>query len=602
MSTLLRFLAALLLAAPLAAGDAGDPQRELRRHVEFLASAELEGRLAGSAGEQRAAQYLVRELERIGARPLPGADSLLLPFEFTAGAADAGSSLSLVAPAGAEPFVWRDIEDVRALSFSDSGSVTGEVVFAGYGLCLPEEDGFGYDSFAGLDLTGKIAVVLRYFPEDTAGETRAALARYAGLRYKAMQARDRGALALVVVTGPRSPNAGKTIEMSFDATLPGSGLIAASVSDRVAQRLFGNVAERSLEEVQLALDSGNPHVPGFALPGLELMLDTRVRRERRTGHNVVGYLPATEEGRLVVLGAHYDHLGRGLHGNSLARKGEEGEIHHGADDNASGVAAVLAAGARLAPLPRRHAVVLALWSGEELGLLGSAAFVKGEWIRAERIAAYLNFDMVGRMQDNRLNLQAVGSSGVWPRLIERTNAPLGFDVRTQKDPYLPTDSLVFYQARVPTLGFFTGSHEDYHRPTDRAERVNYEDLARVARFAAALTRGLDGLEQPPSYVEVEATPQRGGDRDRLRAYTGTIPDYGSEVDGLRLSGVAAGGPADRAGLRAGDVIVEFAGRRIGNIYDYTYALDTVKTDQPVRVVCLRNGERLEFTVVPTARP
>jgi hypothetical protein len=601
-------LAAFALAG-LAPAAEPDSIEALREHVEVLSAPGMEGRLVGSDGEGRAAKYLASELRRLGARPMPGANGFEQRFEFTAGAEDTGSSLRLSAGDDAEPVIWDGVKDVRALSYSDDGSVSGEVVFAGYGLSLPEGDDLDYDSFAGLDVTDKIVVVLRYFPEDTEGDTRAALAQYAGLRYKAMQARDRGARALLVVTGPRSPNAGKTIEMSFDAELSGSGLVAASVSGSVGERLFEQVAGKTLEQAQLALDSGDPHVAGFAIPGIELTLDVSVRRVRRQGRNVVGYLPATGDGGrpvgakpFLVLGAHYDHLGFGKHGNSLARKGEEGEIHCGADDNASGVAAVLAVAARLSAEPHSHGIVFGLWSGEELGLLGSSGFVNGKHVTPERIAAYLNFDMVGRMKDNRLNLQAVGSSSVWPQLIEKANVAAGFDVRMQEDPYLPTDALVFYQAGVPTLAFFTGSHDDYHRPTDVADRLNYEDLQRVAGFATTLVLRLDRLEEPPDYVEVEATPQKGGDRDSLRAYTGTIPDYATEVEGLRLSGVASGGPADRAGLREGDVIVEFAGREIGNIYDYTYALDTVKIDQPVKVICIRDGERLEFTITPTPRP
>ena len=326
------------------------------------------------------------------------------------------------------------------------------------------------------------------------------------------------------------------------------------------------------------------------------------------GHNVIGYLPAAESGEpteeVLVLGAHYDHLGRGRHGNSLARKGEEGEIHHGADDNASGVAAILAAGTELVAATRSHDVVLAFWSGEEIGLLGSSAFLRDgeEVIEPGRILAYLNLDMVGRLRENRLNLQATGSSSAWPKLIERANVAAGFDLRTQSDPYVPTDALVFYQKRVPTLFLFTGSHDDYHRPSDVAGQIDYEGLERISRFTSTLAMRIDSMPERPDYVEVEATPGRGGDRDSLRAYTGTIPDYATEVQGLRLSGVASGGPADAAGLRAGDVIVEFAGQTISNIYDYTYALDAVKIDVPVKVVCMRDGEKLEFTVVPSARP
>ncbi len=599
-AALLLATAVLLAAAPPA--TAGLP--ELKRHVEYLASPALEGRLTGTEGARQAAAYLAAELEKLGAVPLPGQENLEMPFEFTAGSKDAGSSLSL---AGAEQARrWTGERLVQALSFSDSGTVEGEVVFAGYGMVVPETQGFAYDSYAGLDVDGKIVLVLRYFPEDTEGDMRAQLARYSGLRYKALQARQRGAAALLVVTGPRSPNAGETIAMSFDTAISGSGLIAASIAGEVAAALFQG-RERDLEATQKSLDDGNPHVVGFPL-GLELSLDVAVERERKTGYNVVGMLPpnldpeVAPEKPYVILGAHYDHLGRGGGGNSLARKDEAGQIHHGADDNASGVAALLEAAARLAGAERVRTVVLALWTGEEIGLLGSTAFLKDEVLDPASIAAYVNLDMVGRMRDNRLSIPAAGSSSAWPALIERVNVPVGFDVETGEDPYLPTDSTVFNQAEIPTLYFFTGGHEDYHRPTDMADKINYEDLERVARFGALLVGRLADQAPPPDFVKVEPTAGQGGaSRDTARAFTGTIPDYTTEVEGLRLSGVIAGGPADEAGLKEGDVIVQLGEVTVGNIYDYTYALDAVKIDQPTKVVYLRDGERREAEIVPRTR-
>lgn len=578
---------------------------ELRGDVEFLASAELEGRLTGTEGEQRAAAFIEKRLESIGAVPLPGSDEFRHAFEFTAGTRDAGSTLALELATQAEPLRWQDPEQIRGLSFSDNGTIGGAVVFAGYGLTVPDSQGVSYDSYHGLDVADKIVLVLRYTPEDVDDETRAELARYSDPRYKALLARDNGAKAVLIVTGPNSANAGRTIDSRFDAALSGSGIVAASIGGEVAERMFAGV-EGGLSRAQGDLDEGNPHVRGFELPDLRVRLEVKIDRERRTGHNVIGYLPPSSErpagAAVVMLGAHYDHLGRGRHGNSRANKNESGQIHHGADDNASGVATVLAAGLQLARRQRERGVVLAFWSGEELGLLGSSDFIKSGALPVDRIAAYLNFDMVGRMRDDRLNLQGAGSSTVWPRLIEQANVASGLDVRTQSDPYLPTDASVLYLAQVPVLSFFTGSHDDYHRPTDRAEGVNYEGLEQIAGFAARFAARLVALEDPPEYVQVQRSRESTGSRDSVRAYTGTIPDYATEVEGLQLSGVIEGGPADLAGIRAGDVIVEFAGRQIANIYDYTYALDAVKVDQPVRVVCMRDDERMEFTITPTSRP
>lgn len=590
--------AVLTIAATLHAQSA--QQSQTRSYVEALASSRFEGRLAGSTGEQLASDYLAAELKTIGAKPLPGRDGYLLPFEFTAGSRDGGSRLRV----GSRAF---DTEsDVRALSFSDNGDATGAVVFAGYGIVVPESQNFGYDSYATLDVKDKIVLVLRYFPEDADQKTRGILARYADLRYKAMAARQRGAKAMIVITGPRSPNAGETVPMSFDTALAGSGIVAVSVSGRVGQALFAGLPEKSLESIQQSFDNGNPHVAGYAIPNLTVTLRANVVREQRTGHNVVAYLPATSAGALVqkpwiALGAHYDHLGHGEAGNTLASKEDVHKIHFGADDNASGTAAALAAAADLARQPRHRNVLVAFWSGEELGLLGSTAFANAPPIPIDAIAAYINFDMVGRMQDNKLTVQATGTSPVWGRLLEQANVAAGFDLQVQEDPYQPTDVATFNGAGIPSLSLFTGTHTDYHKPSDTADKIDYEDLDRVADFAVAIARRLGDADVPPQFTKVDQPMQSGGGRAGVRVFTGTIPDYAGDAKGLLLSGVIGGGPAEQAGLRKGDLIVEIAGQTIANIYDYTYALDVLKIGQPAKVVYIRDGRRLETTLTPAAR-
>jgi hypothetical protein len=411
---------------------------------------------------------------------------------------------------------------------------------------------------------------------------------------------------LLVITGPRSPNAGELVPMTSDTAIAGSGIPAASVTAAVADLLFGKA--RPLREAQQELDTGNPHAAGFDLPGVTVSLTTSVVRERKTARNVLAYLPATTpnvtaDKAWVAIGAHYDHLGRGDRGTSLAGRDEIGGIHHGADDNASGTAAVLAVADALSKFaqPRRRHVLIALWSAEEIGLVGSSAFVTSPVVPLGQIAAYFNFDMVGRMQNNRLVVQASGSSPVWGRLLERANVAAGFDLIVQPDPYLPTDSASFNQAGVVTLNFTTGAHADYHRPSDTSDKINYEDLDRVVAMAASLIRAVGDAEEAPQFTKVDLPASRGGTVAGLRVTTGTIPDYATEVKGLLLGGVTGGGPAEQAGLMKGDVIVEIAGQGIANIYDYTYALELLKVNQPVKVVYMRNGERRETMLTPAAR-
>ena len=594
-------LALLLLPTQPAAQDAAS---RTRAHVEFLASERLDGRRAGSDGERLAAEYLTAQLTRIGARPLPGRDMMLMPFEFTAGSRDGGSRLT-IGPDATPQTVFSDTRQVQALSFSDDGEVSGPVVFAGYGLVVPASQSLAYDSYAGLDVTDKVVVVLRYFPEDADRQTRAILARYSDLRYKAMAARQRGARALLVVTGPRSPNAGDVVPMTFDTALAGSGLPAASVSGAVAETLFAGT--KPLSDVQQDLDSGNPHVAGFELPGVTVTLRTSVLRERQTAYNVLAYLPATApvpaaDKPWVAAGAHYDHLGRGAHTSSLASREDASLIHHGADDNSSGTAAVLAIAEAVAraAVPRSRHLLLGFWSAEEIGLVGSNAFVAAEPALIRDTAAYFNFDMVGRMQDNRLVVQATGTSPGWGRLLERANVAAGFDLVTQPDPYQPTDVATFNQAEVPSLAFFTGSHADYHRPSDTAEKINYEDLDRVVGLAVSLIQTVAGGDVAPQYTKVDR-PAVGGSVAGLRVTTGTVPDYATDVKGLLLAGVIGGGPAEQAGLMKGDVIVEVAGQTIANIYDYTYALELLRVNEAVTVAYVRDGQRRETTLTPAAR-
>jgi hypothetical protein len=563
---------------------------QLRRYVTTLASERFAGRQTGTDGERLAREFLIAELKRIGAKPLPGQRDFALPFEFTAGARDGGTTLSTPGK-------------TRALSFSDSGDVTGSVVFAGYGIVVPESQDFGYDSYATLDVKDKVVVVLRYFPEDADQKTRSVLVRYSDLRYKAMAARQHGAKAILVVTGPRSPNAGELVPMTFDTALAGSGIVAASIDREAGNAIFA-AAGRTLADVQQSLDSGNPHVAGFDIP-MTVTVRAKVERERHTAYNIAGYLPATgrpaPDRPWLALGAHYDHLGHGENGSSLAAKEDAGKVHAGADDDASGDAAVLAVGGILAKQPRPRHVLLAFWSGEELGLLGSTAFVAAPPIKIADIAAYLNFDMVGRMQDNKLSVQATGTSKSWDKMIEQANVKAGFNVNVQPDPYQPTDVATFNTAGVPSLNFFTGAHTDYHKPSDTADKIDYDDLDRVVDFAASIARRIEDTPEAPVFAKVEPQTQGGASRAGGRVFTGTVPDYASDAKGLLLGGVVAGGPAETAGLQKGDVIIEIAGQTIANIYDYQYALDVLKIGQPAKVVYMRGGERKETSLTPAAR-
>jgi len=277
LGLLLRPDAAFAQAQPAAAPA---PSRT-RAHVDTLASPKLEGRLTGSPGADAAAAYIEAELKRIGARPLPGGFGFRVPFTFTAGVKDEGTSIALVpVDATDKGQVWLDSSEVGALSFSETGEVTAPVVFAGYGLRVPAENGGGfvYDSYAGLDVKDKIVLVLRYVPEKVEREQREQMVRYSALRFKALAARQAGAKAILVVTGPTSAGSGQVIPLSFDTASAGSGIVAATVGGSVADALF-TASGKSIREAQEALDGGNPHVAGFPLGTRQIRVNAKLRRE-----------------------------------------------------------------------------------------------------------------------------------------------------------------------------------------------------------------------------------------------------------------------------------------------------------------------------------
>lgn len=591
------------------ANPGAEPARidNLRSKVEWLADPAREGRMTGSAGAEAAAKWIAAYFRQVGLQSFN--ENFLASFQFNAGERILPEKTRLEIAANSRSSRAKLDQDFRPLPFTENGEATGEVVFAGYGLVVPGELGARYDSYAGLEVKDKIVLVLRYVPENVEPARRAQLNRYASPRYKAMLAREHGAKAMLLVTGPNSPHAGELIPLTNDFTSAGSGIIAASINDKTTDALLAP-GGKNLKTLQTALDTENPHAKsGFVLPKVKASLACGVEHLKKTDSNVVGFLPPTAEStspEYIAVGAHYDHLGHGG-SSSLDRAGEENKIHPGADDNASGVAWVLEMAASLAkeradhPEKFRRGIIFVCWSGEEIGLIGSAAFCEHPPVPLAQIVAYVNADMVGRMRENKLTLQGVGSSPAWRRLIEKRNIAAGFNLALQDDPYLPTDVTTFYTKNVPVLNFFTGAHEDYHRPTDTADKLNYRDLARITRFAREIIIDLVQTPERPALAKVTRSAQPFGGRETLRAYLGTIPDYTTEVKGVKLSGIRGGSPAEKGGLKGGDVIVEFAGQKIANIYDYTYALDAVKIGQPVKMIVERDGQRVTITVTPEAR-
>lgn len=601
-------------AAPAINGTAPEiAVADLKRHVAKLASEETAGRLAGTEGERIATAYVADAFAGLGLDPAGDAGSMFQSFAFTSGASLGAANTLDVSVDGENEALSVD-ENWRPLAFAKPGVVAeANVLFAGYGLSAPKSDaGPALDSYEGLDATGKWVLIWRGMPGDASPERRSELARFADLRYKASVAKSRGAAGVIFAPPPRDSFADALPRLAYEATSGFAALPVAAVNRAASARMLAILGD-DLADMTATIEAGKP--AGRDLIGVKAKAEIDLKFETREGRNVVARLDLDgKTGGLppLVIGAHVDHLGRGETSGSLARGEEAGEIHYGADDNASGVAALievaqkLAADAASGKLKSARDIVFAAWSGEELGLLGAEHYVDalveaaGADDLSDLVSAYINMDMVGRMRD-RVIVSGLASSDVWAREVERRNAVIGLPITASDDTYLPTDSTAFYLRGAPILSLFTGAHSDYHTPRDTADKLNYEGLKDIARFVALVARSRSRDADEPSYVKVER-PKDSGGRSRSNVFLGTIPDYaGGDVKGVALSGVVKDGPAEQAGLQGGDVMVGLAGQELENIYDFVRTLNGLKAGEEVDVTVERGGERVSLKITPGSR-
>ncbi len=537
--------------------------------VAWLADDKREGRGIGTEGLAAAADWLEARFREIGLSP-GGATGYRLPVEIPL-AVRAEPSTHLRVD-GRE--LARDT-DFAVAGFSASGAAAGAVVPAGYGIVAPDQ---GRDDYAGIDVKGKVALVRRFVPPGDAFADPELARRYGDLRYKAFTAREHGAVALLVVDLPT----GDEVE---EAPLPGM---------RVEQR-----GDAGVPVLVLRRDPGRPLFAGPHTVDAEVHLSFESSRS----NDIVGVLRATAPGKHggpILLGAHYDHLG---FGGPDSLRPESHEVHNGADDNASGVAAVLAAARRLAAAgPLARDVWFLAFTGEEEGLFGSTALVREPpaGLDLDQAVAMLNFDMVGRLRDNRVSALGSDSAAEWREILAAPCQELGLDCAESGDGYGPSDQTPFYAAGIPVLHFFTGAHEDYHKPSDDTPTINAAGGARVAELASRVALALAGRERKLTYQRVAPPAPSGADVRSYGASLGTIPDYvgpPAGVSGVLLAGTRPGGPAEKAGLRRGDILVELAGTPIRDVNDFMYVLRTVKPGQTSTAVVLRDGKRVKVAVI-----
>jgi hypothetical protein len=592
--------------------------QEIHWHIRYLASDELKGRFTGTAEAQEAAAYIADEFRSYGVKPLgnpTGAGgSYFQKFPFVAGV-KLGEKNSLSSGVGGQARQWTIKDDFMPLTFSTQAPIEAEVVFVGYGISAAD---IGYDDYAGMDVKDRVVMALRYSPEGD--NPHGKFERHASLRAKALIARQHGAKGIMFVADDDDFKNNKLAQLEFDYGFSDSDIVAISVSRRVANDWMASTGA-SLDEWQKKInDSQKPS--SSALAGVTAKIQVDLIRDTKQADNVIGYIEGTDptlKDEVVVIGAHYDHLGLGGP-NSLSPK-QLGEVHNGADDNASGTAGLLEL-AQLCAAKRtelKRSLLFIAFSGEEEGLLGSNYYVKHPVIPLERTIAMMNMDMIGRLKENKLNVQGVGTSPQWPALIEEINRGSSlvtgdssveprttshesqvtkFDLKTTADGAGPSDHASFYLKDIPVLFFFTGTHSDYHKPSDDFDKINAQGQAQVVQFIYDTLMKIQTLPTRPSFTKTQSSDMG---RRGFRVTFGVMPDYAEEADGMKISGTREGSPAEKAGLKAGDVLVRIGATKIKNVYDYTFVLGELKAGEEVEVEVVRAGQRLVFKIIPEKR-
>jgi Peptidase family M28/PDZ domain/WD40-like Beta Propeller Repeat len=571
------FLADWIEPSTSSANSAGLSIENLKHHLEFLASDQMKGRLAGSPEGRKAAEYILQEFKRCGLAAPSKTASYFQHFEFSSGVkAGKTNILSADFPSGNKQYSFE--KDFVPAGFSVDAIVKDlPVYFAGFG---PSATSLTGEGFANMDIKGKAVIVL---PEDPdAKNSKIQVPPYYAIRYKSMMARDAGAAALIVATESDKDDLPK---LRVDRNPGTSGLPVLYIRRNI-------VADWLQSANKNFPDPNNPHAEStFDIPGVKLSFQVELIREKAQSVNVLGFIPAlSPTNQTLIIGAHYDHLGLGIEG-SLAP--DSHQTHNGADDNASGVSAILEL-ARTLSANRKSLtknILFIAFGGEELGVLGSSEFVKNPVVSLKDVIAMLNLDMVGRLRESRLIIGGTGTSPLWKELLVDAD-PENLKLIFNESGSGPSDHMRFYSKDIPVLFFFTGAHAQYHKPDDDANTINYDGLKTVSDYIYRVVEQIQHHKDAPKFTRVQSSREEMASRGGLRAYLGTIPDYAEEVKGVKLTGVREGSPAEKAGIKAGDIIVEFDGKKIENIYDYTFVLQNSKPGQSVSIGLMRNGERI----------
>lgn len=598
----MRRLLAILLLVPLLPGK--EPSESalppvdgeaVLAHLRWLADDDRQGRAAGSEGERAAADYAARHFASLGLEPAGGAGTYFQEFPIPQGFTIRAET-SLEATREGKRCTLRYDDDLQPLSVSGPGDVTAEAVFVGYGIAAPDLD---YDDYKDLDVKGKIVVVFRHAPayDDAKSPfSRPDVRRqHAGFEAKARAAAGAGAAALVILNDPEHFAKPKDDVAVHDVGGAPGPIPVFHVTLRAAREL-ARVCGLNLSKEQDLLDK-HKKPRSRVLEGVSLRVNAALEAKTLSARNVCALLcppasigsapsgkPAVRARETLVVGAHFDHVGVGEFGSLAGSKGQ-GEIHNGADDNASGTSCVLEIASFFAartPLLRRN-VLFVLFTGEEMGLLGSKHYVSAPVIPLEECVAMVNLDMVGRLERGRLQIGGTGTSPVFEELLEEKNRPLNVRTKFNRGGRAPSDNLSFYEKGMPVLFFFTGLHEDYHRPSDDWKRIDRKGIAKVARLASEVCLDLATRETRPPFTRADASGFDSG------PYLGLSLEQRS--DGVHVIFVEDKSPADKADVRIGDKVEEFEGQPIASLAAFNQVHSACKPRQAVTIL-VRRGPRL----------
>ncbi len=583
-------LLALVHAAAAQSIGSADATRYLD-DIKSLTEPAMEGRGDGNKGLTRAASMLERRYRQLGLQPA-GTHSYLQPFTVITGA-KLKLHNRLTVENGTQKENLKLDQDFVPFSFSSSGSVSAPVVFAGYGASADE---FGYDDYAGIDVKDKIVVVLRYEPAgfaDKSGNT--GLTRHAQLITKAINARNHGAKAVVLLNGKLGDGEEDLLTRFGSVSGPeNTGIVLVQVKNAVADSWF-RASAKSLPDVQGQINhSSKPQSFAFS-EQLHISINVDIETTRAKVSNVLAYLPGKTD-EYVIIGAHYDHLGRGNY-DSLAPS-QIGQIHPGADDNASGTAGVLELARLFAPLrgQLQRGILFASFAGEELGLLGSAHWVQVPTLPLGKAVAMLNMDMIGRIKDEKVYIGGVGTGSTLKPALDQAQAKSNFKIEYSQGGYAASDHTSFVTKKIPVLFFFSGLHSDYHKPSDTWDKINPQAAARLVDVVGSTGLQLASAPERPTFIAVVEDKPLASSGGGYGPYFGSIPDFGQTENGVKFSDVKPASPAAKAGLKAGDILIQFGDKPIGNLYDFTDALRRSKVGDVVEVTVMRDGKPLKASV------